>query len=78
MAFGALPIIVPIPPTEAASGIATIRALAKGSSLPAWRTSGITAPIISTVVDVLEMNIEATALVSITARSTRLGRVRPA
>ena len=75
MALGGLPMMVPMPPTEAAIGMATIRALAKGSLRPSCRTSGSTAPIIKTVVEVLEMNIDATPLVIITASSTIAGRV---
>ena len=55
--------------------MAIIRAFENGSSWPNWRTSGSTAPIIKTVVEVLDMNMDAMPLVIITASRTAAGRV---
>jgi hypothetical protein len=69
---GDLPIIVPIPPVDAASGIPTSNALEKDDSLPRLAIIGITAAITIAVVAVFDIRFEAIIVVSISpSRSLR-------
>src|SRR6516164_1712542 len=63
IAFVGLPIVVPIPPWVAASGMPTIRALLKGSPFNLF-SSGVMVAINMEVVAVLDRSIEATMVVS--------------
>ncbi len=72
MALVGLPIMVPIPPTEAARGIPTSNALENGS-FPSFFNKGITAAITIEVVAELDRIIDATMVVSMIPSRKFLG-----
>ena len=73
IAFGGDPIMVPIPPKEAAAGIPMSSAFANGEFLSRVLINGITAAIIMAVVAVFDMIIENIAVTNMIPNSTFLG-----
>ena len=75
MAFGGVPIMVPMPPVAAAIGMPSSKAFAKPEFLPSDASRGMIAAITMAVVAVFDISIEATMVVNIKPMSKFLGFV---
>src|SRR5210317_885550 len=73
IAFGGEPMMVPMPPSEAAAGIPISNAFENGAPLSSVFTKGMTAAIIIAVVAVFDMIIEKMAVTSMMPNNTFLG-----
>ena len=73
MAFGGVPIMVPIPPVAAAMGIPSNKAFEKPEFFPSDARRGMIAAITMAVVAVFDISIEATMVVNIKPMSRFLG-----
>ncbi len=73
MAFGGVPMMVPMPPVAAAIGMPNSKAFANPEPLPSDIRRGMMAAITMAVVAVLDMSIEATMVVNIKPMSKFLG-----
>ena len=73
IAFGGVPIGVPIPPIKAEKGMARIKPVRKGSFASNCLSNGITIAIIIAVVAVSDIHIERPAVVSINPSIKKYG-----
>lgn len=73
IAFGGVPIGVPIPPMFAATGIQSANAIRPGSLGPNTAITGVNIDNIIAVVAVFDINIENIAVISIRPNMTNLG-----